>query len=103
MIKGFFRARAPSFPQLSLCSARPSSAASIRTDRRGSFKHGRYPKSYFVIERGVAGKQLRDAWKEHPIASPIKHEKAVIEPYRNLPGYGWWWVCPNSPFIDSLD
>lgn len=60
-------------------------------------------KSYFAMENGLAGKQLRDAWKVHPIASSIKHEKAVIEPYRNLPGYGWWWVCPNSPFIDSLD
>jgi integrase len=45
-------------------------------------------KSYFAMERGVAGKQLRDAWKEHPIASPIKHEKAVIDSNRYLPGYG---------------
>jgi bisphosphoglycerate-independent phosphoglycerate mutase (AlkP superfamily) len=45
-------------------------------------------KSYYAMERGVAGKRLRDAWKEHPIASSIKHEKAVIDQNRDLPGYG---------------
>jgi integrase/recombinase XerD len=45
-------------------------------------------KSYFAMERGLAGKQLRDAWKEHPIASPRKHENLDLGRNQDLPGYG---------------
>jgi integrase/recombinase XerD len=44
-------------------------------------------KSYFAMERGVAGKQLRNAWKEHPIASSIKAEKGFIEQNHDYTGY----------------
>jgi len=42
-------------------------------------------RSYYAMERGVAGRQLRNAWKEHPI---VGHQNPVIESKERLPGYG---------------
>ncbi|MGD1060112.1 MAG: site-specific integrase [Methanomassiliicoccales archaeon] len=42
-------------------------------------------RSYYAMERGVAGRQLRNAWKEHPI-NVLKNP--VIDSEERLPGYG---------------
>lgn len=42
-------------------------------------------KSYFAMERGVAGKQLRDAWKEHPVTSIA--QRPAINPVKDFTGY----------------
>jgi len=51
-------------------------------------RHSNYAttqKSYFAIERGVAGKQLRDAWKEHPVG--MKAQNTAIDEINNFTGY----------------
>jgi hypothetical protein len=42
-------------------------------------------RSYYAIERGVAGRQLKNAWKEHPINVS---KNPVIDLKERLPGYG---------------
>lgn len=42
-------------------------------------------KSYFAMERGVAGKQLRDAWKEHPVG--IDAQNTAINGIKDFAGY----------------
>jgi len=42
-------------------------------------------RSYYAMERGVAGRQLKDAWREHPIKM---HDTPLIELKERLPGYG---------------
>lgn len=42
-------------------------------------------RSYYTMERRVAGQQLKDAWWEHPIKM---HDIPFIELKERLPGYG---------------
>jgi integrase len=42
-------------------------------------------RSYYAMERGAAGRQLKDVWKEHPIKV---HQNPVIDARDRLPGYG---------------
>ncbi len=42
-------------------------------------------RSYYAMMRGVAGQQLKNAWKEHPI---IMQKTPVIDSEERLPGYG---------------
>jgi hypothetical protein len=42
-------------------------------------------RSYYAMKRGAAGRQLKDAWKEHPIKV---HQNPIIDLKERLPGYG---------------
>lgn len=42
-------------------------------------------RSYLRIKNGVAGRQLRDAWREHPIG--IVHETPLIKLRNEITGY----------------
>ena len=41
-------------------------------------------RSYYAMEQGVAGRQLRNAWKEHPIKV---HQNPVIDQKFDNTGY----------------